>query len=468
MSSLTLPCKQWDDKQWIRSEAISAERVLSPSIRLELSNAPAEFSESMLVLNDEVVVERIRKREIKAGALKLHGISFATAQMRLLRQYIVVAFQTETLLVYRSKGSSVWLAQGKKPQRVAYERVPLKEKNREVNRVQQLAVRSLYALGLDYGVVKVGTLPGRKFVVVDVIPNPRLNTDMENVLVHAIYRYAKQLGETAVKPESVTLGADPEFIMKHANGQLALASQYFPRFGRVGCDEIWHGQNRANKPLVEIRPQPTPEPRKLVVRIYQGLIMAAKRVKAGNVVWLAGGMPCSGYPLGGHIHFSGILLNFKLLRALDNYLALPLVLAEDPNGVKRRPKYGYLGDFRHQFHGGFEYRTLPSWLISPTVTKGVIAAAQLIASRYPYLELEPLKRLSVQRAYYQGIKTDIQPLVETLWEDLRGLNEYQGYAEFLDPFYEYLLSGQTWDEQKDIRKVWKVPPYQPSPRKTAQ
>jgi hypothetical protein len=107
---------------------------------------------------------------------------------------------------------------------------------------------------------------------------------------------------------------------------------------------------------------------------------------------------------------------------------------------------------------------LPSWLISPTVTKGVIAAAQLIASRYPYLQLEPLKRLSVQRAYYHGIKTDIQPLVETLWEDLRGLNEYAGYAEFLDPFYKYLLSGKTWDEQRDIRQVWKVPPYQHSPK----
>jgi hypothetical protein len=465
MSSLTLPCTQCDDKQWIRSEAISAERVLSPSIRFELSNEPIAFSESMLVLNDEYVVERIRKREIKAGVLKLHGISFATAHMRLLRQYQVVVFQTETPLMYRSKGSSVWLAQDKNPQRVAYERVPLKEKNREVKKVQQLAVRSLYALGLDYGVVKVGTLPGRKLVVVDVIPDPKLNTHMEDVLVHEIYRYVQQLGETVVKPESVMLGADPEFIMRHASGQLALASQYFPRFGMVGCDEIWHGQNRSNKPLVEIRPQPTPEPRTLVVRIYQGLITAAKKVRTANVVWLAGGLPCAGFPLGGHIHFSGIVLNFKLLRALDNYLALPLVLAEDPNGVKRRPKYGYLGDFRHQFHGGFEYRTLPSWLISPTLTKGVIAAAQLIASRYPYLQSEPLKKLSMQRAYYHGIKTDIQPLVKTLWEELQGLSEYPGYAEFLDPFYEYLMSGKTWDEQEDIRKVWNIPPYR-RPRRT--
>lgn len=44
-------------------------------------------------------------------------------------------------------------------------------------------------------------------------------------------------------------------------------------------------------------------------------------------------MPQPGFPLGGHLHFSGVALNGALLRALDNYLALPLALLEDKRAV---------------------------------------------------------------------------------------------------------------------------------------
>src|SRR5699024_1475230 len=154
--------------------------------------------------------------------------------------------------------------------------------------------------------------------------------------------------------------------------------------------------------------------------------------------------------------FSGVPLNFKLLRALDHYLALPLVLIEDPQGVKRRPKYGYLGDFRTQFHGGFEYRTLPSWLISPTVTKGVLAAAKLIAAHYPVLKSGYLQRHTVQKAYYEGDKEALRSIVQDLLVELKGLKGYQQYRNYLDPFFQMVLSGKKWNESKDIRLVWKI------------
>src|SRR5690606_17843696 len=193
--------------------------------------------------------------------------------------------------------------------------------------------------------------------------------------------------------------------------------------------------------------------------MLQGMLYAAKKVNDASIRWLAGGMPYPGYPLGGHIHFSGVHLNFKLLRALDNYLALPLVLAEDPRGIKRRPKYGFLGDFRRQFHGGFEYWTLPSWLVSPTITKGVIAAAQVIAAQYPYLRYNPLKDSSIQTAYYQGSKGKLKKIVPTLWRDLARLPEYKEYQTYLDGFFSLLLSGTTWNERVDFRRRWKLAPY---------
>ena len=72
---------------------------------------------------------------------------------------------------------------------------------------------------------------------------------------------------------------------------------------------------------------------------------------------------------------SRIWLTSRLLRVLDNYLALPFILIEDQNTKLRRPRYGFLGDFRRKTHGGFEYRTLPSWIVSPRITKGVIASS---------------------------------------------------------------------------------------------
>ncbi|MDT2266346.1 hypothetical protein P7H12_25890 [Paenibacillus larvae] len=97
-------------------------------------------------------------------------------------------------------------------------------------------------------------------------------------------------------------------------------------------------------------------------------------------------------------------MNVHLLRALDNYLAMPLVLAEGITTRFRRPRYGFLGDYRRQRHGGFEYRSLPSWLVEPDLTEGIFCLSALIASHYLELNKLPLQELSFQRAYYEGEK----------------------------------------------------------------
>lgn len=414
------------------------------------------YTESLFLLNDADLVERYRSKESRMATLSLHNVRVPSTTSSIVRQYVVVLFQTEVLLTYRTKNQGVGLA-GRKQER--FYRVSPTDQSREVRRIHTLATRALYALGLDYGVVKAAVLQGNLTAVSDVIPGARLHVEIGRHLAGAVIKYGKSLPQLAVSLKSVMLGADPEFIMESLKGQIVLASKYFPRFGPVGCDAIWQGRNRSHKPVVELRPKPTNQPRQLVVRMYQGMQKANQRVKHLSLRWLAGGLPHAGFPLGGHIHFSGVHLNFKLLRALDNYLALPLVLAEDPRGIKRRPKYGFLGDFRRQFHGGFEYRTLPSWLVSPTLTKGVIAAAQVIAAQYPYLRYNPLKDSSIQTAYYQGSKGKLKKIVPTLWRDLARLPEYKEYQTYLDGLFRMLLSGTTWDERIDFRRRWKLAPY---------
>jgi hypothetical protein len=187
---------------------------------------------------------------------------------------------------------------------------------------------------------------------------------------------------------------------------------------------------------------------------------AARKLQGVPCRWLAGALPYKGFPIGGHIHFSGVGLNFKLLRSLDNYLTLPLICLEDSRGIERRPKYGFLGDFRIPTHGGFEYRTPPSWLISPTLTKGVFALAKVIASEYQNLQLEPFKDFELQKAYYTGDKKLLKPYVRKLQADLENLKTYHIYEDYLEPFFKRVKEGKPWNESEDFRKHWQLAPYQ--------
>lgn len=455
MEAHLLPINQTDEGRF-QSRLVTPENTLAPSLYLD-SSLRDTYTEQMIILNDGNAVERAGDADYRIAFLQLHGIRTVNGKTRLLKRYIVAVFQTQVLLMYSSNGPMAWLAGGRSSKKETFRRVNPQENSREVRRVKNLSMRALYAMGLDYGVVKIGILPGNMVTVLDVNPSPRLNQEMTRSFTEAILQYSRKLPKMVAKLDQVVLGADPEFILRKPSGDLMMASDYFPRYGRVGCDAIWHGEDRSAKPLVEVRPRPTPEPRELVIRIYRGLIQAARRIKDGRIQWLAGALPHPGFPLGGHIHFSGVHLNFKLLRALDHYLALPLMLAEDPKGARRRPKYGFLGDFRPQFHGGFEYRTLPSWLVSPTLTKGVIAAAKLVAARYPLLRAGDLNSYVVQKAYYRGDKEELREIVRNLWSELRSVDGYHRYSHYLDPFYRMIESGKRWNEEKDIRPLWKLP-----------
>jgi hypothetical protein len=187
--------------------------------------------------------------------------------------------------------------------------------------------------------------------------------------------------------------------------------------------------------------------------------LASRKITDSSLEWLAGGMPVKGFPLGGHLHFSGVWLNNELLRVLDNYLALPLVLIEDITTANRKPKYGFLGDFRKQRHGGFEYRGLPSWLVSPKVTRGVFAIAKIIATDYRLLPARPLEDPAVQVAYYTSDKELIRPLLPALWNDMARLPSYRKHEAAMLTLKKMLLRMQSWDEQHDIRRNWQIGPF---------
>jgi hypothetical protein len=197
----------------------------------------------------------------------------------------------------------------------------------------------------------------------------------------------------------------------------------------------------------------------LTAHLRSAMQRAAVIINDPHLEWLAGGMPVKGLPLGGHIHFSGVALNSHLLRSLDNYLALPLVLLEGETTRHRRPRYGFLGDFRLQPHGGFEYRTLPSWLISPQIAAGVLSLAAVIANHYHSLRRRPLQHVDIQHAYYQGDKRMILPYVHLLWQDIEQTSTFKRYHKELTYLRHKMLTMEEWAEHRDFRSSWEISPF---------
>ncbi len=175
-------------------------------------------------------------------------------------------------------------------------------------------------------------------------------------------------------------------------------------------------------PLAEVRPPPSPDPLELVENLRRAFARAASAVRGHRISFQAGGTALRRFSIGGHIHFSNARLSTDLLRALDNYVALPVLLLENPVSSRlRRPRYGYLGDWRPQPHGGFEYRTPGSWVISPQYAAAVLCLAKAVAQDYPLLRRNVFLSAANQRAFYAADKAALRPHFFPLWNDLRGV-----------------------------------------------
>lgn len=169
-------------------------------------------------------------------------------------------------------------------------------------------------------------------------------------------------------------------------------------------------------------------------------------------------MPFTRYPIGGHVHFGGVPLSGQLIRVLDNYLAVPLLMLEEPSTARRRrKKYGYLGDFRYKEHGGFEYRTPASWLVSPQVTKAVMCLAKVLASEYQFLTQDLFLHPSAQEAFIAANREYFAPHFARIWSDLSKTSTFKLYAAELQIIETMVKEQRTWNERVDIRRTWELP-----------
>ncbi|MBP1999684.1 hypothetical protein J2Z69_000703 [Paenibacillus shirakamiensis] len=391
------------------------------------------------------VESRLRRAGLRANLMERHP-----AKSSFVRSFLVRVFHLKTVDIEQLSGSHLVM-------QTHHHEKPLISSSLE-KRLERIAIRALYTVGLDFGEVVLTSLGGSGFTVTSIsaLPKAEATNSLESFARFAKNELAWLQGE---HPSTMLLGMDPEFlVVDRGKGKIISASKYLEHGGVVGCDAV-RTSERTIYPIAEVRPLPASSPRELVIHLMDALRAAARQIpQTAEWTWLAGSMPVKGFSLGGHIHFSGIPLTSDLLRALDNYLALPMALIEDERGRFRRPRYGFLGDFRRQSHGGFEYRTLPSFLISPRVTKGALSLATCIANNYWILKQRPLEQGLIHEAFYVGNKRRLNEAFAPLDREIRALPDYIEHQKYLEPFLETVRLGKTWDESKDIRALWNLGP----------
>lgn len=322
-------------------------------------------------------------------------------------------------------------------------------------KIAELAMRAIYLLGLDYGMVNIAVTGGKKTRILAVDSSPLIREKDAKSLLQKLSRIIKNTDDIATR--EVKMGADPEFMMSNArNNRMTPASQYFPKDGMVGCDNI-RVPSRQQRPVAELRPKPDCSPLQLFSNIKQALQAASKLAPYRNIKWIAGSQPFGGYSIGGHIHFSNLELNNHIMRALDNYIGLPLFLIENQaTAVKRRKKYGFLADFRVKDYGGFEYRTPGSWLVSPEITIAVLCLGKIVASNYLKLTRNYFISLEAQKAFYEGDQEFLKPMFIDVWADIIKLSMYESFKDELQIIYDMIQLNIIWDEKTDIRKAWGI------------
>lgn len=344
-------------------------------------------------------------------------------------------------------------------------------------KLETSAMRALYALGLDTGEVMISLHEEQLTTVHHVTPYPNLcQQKTAKTYLYAIEQHLDALQNESEQDRDIQMGMDPEFILYDQGRRKVIpASKFLNRVGVAGCDSVRIG-GRLRFPLAELRPKPAEEPQQLMKHLMGSLRTAYGMIDDPSLAWQAGGMPQRGFCLGGHLHFSGIVLTKPLLEVLDNYLALFVAVLEDEDSLRRRPRYGFLGDFRRKDYGdseylrledegieypsfeyrGFEYRALPSFLISPLVTKGVIAIAKLIIHHYPELRSRPLYDDKVFDAFYTGDQAVLRQVLPPLITEITDLPTYTKYEKYAAPFLQAVRLGHTWNGSADIRHSWKL------------
>jgi len=148
---------------------------------------------------------------------------------------------------------------------------------------------------------------------------------------------------------------------------------------------------------------------------------------------------------------------------MDYHLGIPIMFVEDKIfAMKRHGRYGRLYNWRLQ-PWGFEYRTLPSWLVDPEIANGCLYDAYAVGHEY----LERRDRLQYRlfseeeklNYYSKFIYSYFKKYLSNIINDIKGLTLYKQYSDKIDPFLKRVENEERWSDTWDVWYKWFEPYY---------
>jgi len=245
------------------------------------------------------------------------------------------------------------------------------------------------------------------------------------------------------------LGSDPEFVFvaPGATHKVAAATLGLRPGLAAGCDQ--------NQRLAELRIWPTASALEHVAGILTALRwMYRLYPDCRNFQWRAGGW-FDNDGIGGHVHFGRKRPNRN--REIEGLNGLAKALQDTAffqnaewikrqGGDNRNQRYGAFGDIREQLHG-YEYRTLPSWLDSPT-------------KAFTVLTLSKLAVIDPELTASWFVKGNVAWDIPKYFSVLRYLVNYYAGLDDDAKILQYVLSKSNsnafhpWYRNSDFRAAW--------------
>ena len=268
----------------------------------------------------------------------------------------------------------------------------------------------------------------------------------------------------------ITLGADPEIGYMKNNEQVIASKLVSNNSFGVGLD--------GHSDISEVRLKtPLKTPKEMVAEIA-GYFKELNKKIPKDVIVIAGGM-VGDDPMGGHLHWGKTkytkindMKNYG--GVLDLYLALPTLMLEDPADAQRRrnSSYGRLfidrsGAIETKNYGGFEYRTLASYLVSPTITDSIISLGHTIVHEIDYgsAKLKNLKSFKkseeINKAFNCADKKFLYKYVPKIFKDIQKCMLFRGNYEkeiagLFGLIKAFSNNNKTWMANKDILVRWGI------------
>lgn len=269
-------------------------------------------------------------------------------------------------------------------------------------------------------------------------------------------------------PGRFSMGADPELIFVNNKG-IVSAGDYFDRQNNHAGNNPEIGAD-GHPWTAEVRPAPGYTPDELVQNL-RGIFTRNYKALPDDVSWVAGSF-VHGKSIGGHIHFGGIKASMPIIAALDGIVSQTVILMEDQGGarMRRAGMYGQLGDVRTK-SWGFEYRPLPSWIVSEQIATAVIALAKAVVFEevddgskgirklnsgmvklLTHINHNDFKKCNKKYFHYKYERIFKHILELSYWKTEEGKN----YVRHMKMLNHIISRYEDWQTDKDILDRWKI------------